>query len=1577
MTRFLSNAILPAAMRPRTTTMTRSHTLFFGLLATLALVFGTWIGQVHADGFGGTVTQGVAPGMEGRPCTTCPGKRSLVASRQNGSVADPIWTYDGSLHLSYTDLVVGRNFPITVTRSYDSRSEYDSAIGYGWIFSFDRRLFEYPDGSIVVRSGNGSRSRFVLTGGAYVAPQSGMQGQLTALGNGTYELRHPGGAVDRFDADGRLSMIVSPSGARQELIYDSRGRLPLIGTSPRALDPNTPMLVAYQPRVTRIQERGADGVLTGYYVDFAYNDATGRVTSATTNDGRAVSYGFDVTGTATRGNLVSVSGLNDYSQTFAYVVASNVNYDPHNITSITNGTGATPVTNKFDTQDRAIEQVEGTTLWTLDYPSTGTTTITQKVRNATGATIQTRTRTQFYDAGGYLTKEIDALGNETRYIYDGNRDITRTELWEKQNTTLVLLKAVDNTYNGQGQPLTETVTLDSVGGQAAEVITTTRTYDNGWVASMQTVSSKYSQIFRTEFTFVRDAQGKPIAIAQLRKRKDDGTFATTSFTYCTAAEAAAANSSCPDVALIKQVDGPRTDVSDVVTFTYYGTTDTSGCASGIGNCWHRGDRKTVANVLGQTMTFLRYDSAGRLIQIRDANNVVAELTYHPRGWVLQQVVRGPDDAVTTDDQITSYQYDARGNATRVTMPDGNFVDLTYDNRDRLTKSRDLAGNEQRYTYDSADNPITAEAWVTLPSNSKKRSQIYTVDMLDRVIQVQGSTTSIASNFTYDAAGRQTTATDPNQVQSTQVYDDLDRLNATVADSASGGLQATTGMSYDAAGHLRGVVDPKGLATTYVYDALGRLTQQNSPDSGTTGYTYDDAGNRTSKTDARNITATYTYDALNRPLTIAFPTTAENVSYQYDAPNAVCQAGETFSQGRLSKLTDQSGTTEFCYDRFGHIVRKVQTVGGQVQVVRYTYDLANRLASLTYPDGTVADYLRDTQGRVKEVGVTATGGTRQILLNNAKYLPDGPASSWQYGNGRTLTRTYDLDYRATGVRDPGAGGLDIGYVYDSGSYLTQVTTQSTALVRAKFEYDALGRLTARKRATDVVQESYTYDKTGDRLTAGEWYKVADPNAPPGGGGTIDQFIASNYTYAADSHRLMAVGSEPRAYSANGNLLSIGDPNAPGGMLRREYIYNDANRMSVAKDNGAIAGTYLYNGLGEQVQRQTGVTTRFVYDEAGQLLGQYDSAGGALQQYVWLGGAPVGMLVSPTQAASANARLKYVETDALGTPRAIIDPSRNLAIWRWDETKEGFGDHAPDADPDADGAQLVFDLRFPGQRYDAASGLHYNYLRDYDPSVGRYTQSDPIGLAGGISTYGYANGVPTSFIDPSGLESACFSTGVGCGLEPMTPEQQQQRLDEAFMMAGVTLGVVGIIVAAPLVIAIAGAVAEYGALGALVMANGEIVALTEISALTGASYATGAIIPGPTSIPVSGVIAAEEVICPAAAESLPVLAFSRARTPEISANIEAAIAEGHPEILAREMAKDAIRANRSAALRGQPKPPSTHSLDEYPFASSMQGGAGARVAPVPRIEQNIQGGIMSNFYREHGIQQGDRFRVVVEP
>ncbi|KAF0813413.1 putative deoxyribonuclease RhsC [Andreprevotia sp. IGB-42] len=109
------------------------------------------------------------------------------------------------------------------------------------------------------------------------------------------------------------------------------------------------------------------------------------------------------------------------------------------------------------------------------------------------------------------------------------------------------------------------------------------------------------------------------------------------------------------------------------------------------------------------------------------------------------------------------------------------------------------------------------------------------------------------------------------------------------------------------------------------------------------------------------------------------------------------------------------------------------------------------------------------------------------------------------------------------------------------------------------------------------------------------------------------------------------------------------------------------------------------------------------------------------------------------------------DQLGTPRQITDPASNAVVWRWDS--EAFGNTQANQDPGNTGNQFVYNLRFPGQYYDAESGRHYNYFRDYDPQTGRYVQSDPIGLAGGsFSTYAYVNGNPIGINDPLGLMGA---------------------------------------------------------------------------------------------------------------------------------------------------------------------------------------------------------------------------------
>lgn len=172
----------------------------------------------------------------------------------------------------------------------------------------------------------------------------------------------------------------------------------------------------------------------------------------------------------------------------------------------------------------------------------------------------------------------------------------------------------------------------------------------------------------------------------------------------------------------------------------------------------------------------------------------------------------------------------------------------------------------------------------------------------------------------------------------------------------------------------------------------------------------------------------------------------------------------------------------------------------------------------------------------------------------------------------------------------------------------------------------------------------------------------------------------------------------------------------------------------------ATSYEYNGAGERVEKTTGATkTLFVYGLNGEILGEYDGSGTPIQETIWLDGRPV--------ATKQGNTVYYVHSDHLGTPRVVTNG--NTVIWRWDS--DPFGATAADEDPDGNSTLFTYNVRFPGQYYDTETGQHYNYYRTFDPSTGKYLESDPIGLDGGLNTYDYVGGNPLSFVDPFGLNA----------------------------------------------------------------------------------------------------------------------------------------------------------------------------------------------------------------------------------
>jgi RHS repeat-associated protein len=212
------------------------------------------------------------------------------------------------------------------------------------------------------------------------------------------------------------------------------------------------------------------------------------------------------------------------------------------------------------------------------------------------------------------------------------------------------------------------------------------------------------------------------------------------------------------------------------------------------------------------------------------------------------------------------------------------------------------------------------------------------------------------------------------------------------------------------------------------------------------------------------------------------------------------------------------------------------------------------------------------------------------------------------------------------------------------------------------------------------------------------------------------------------------------------------------------------------NGATVVQSRYNALGQRVKKSNGDV--FMYDEDGHLIGEYSKSTGRMQrEIVYLGDEPVALLTqtvtgtAPSQVVTPN--VFYIFSDHLGTPRMITQATDNAIRWRWDEA-DPFGLQPPNENPSGLGA-LTFNLRMPGQYYDRESNLFYNYFRDYDPQTGRYVQSDPIGLDGGVNTYAYVGGSPLMSIDPKGL-SGCRLIGLvwECDLDrnppPVDPDQK---------------------------------------------------------------------------------------------------------------------------------------------------------------------------------------------------------------
>lgn len=1095
------------------------------------------------------------------------------------------------------------------------------AIGAHWRHYYQRAIVLESSTSMttaIAYRHDGKVTTFNLYQGNYV-PQADISDRLVQLSDGRFQFTASSDeSVETYLPDGHLESIRSRSGQAQFVTYDACGR------------------------IATVTDDFGKQLQFNYAHDCNSASRAYRITSITTPSGQTISYGYN----ATTGALTSVTYPDGTVRGY-----TSGGYNGRLLTGIVDESGSTYASWAYDSNGRAIssQHAGGADAITISYPAGSFWNITDAtVTDSFGSITKhyyspvrgtnrvtrieqphpsgtgTASRWFTHDANGNVATFQNRRTYKTSYTYDLTRNL-ETSRTEGLNS------------NGTPNPESRTITTQ-------------------WHATFRLPTLITETGRTTGFTF--DSNGNRLT----KTVTDTATSASRTWTW-----------TYDGYGRVLTEDGPRTDVADVTTYTYYTCTTGYEC----------GQLHTATNAAGHVTTYSTYNAHGQPLSILDPNSVVTTLTYDARQRLTNRNVGG---------EATAFQYWPTGLLKRVTSADGSHVEYTYDAAHRLTQIADDENNRIVYTLDAMGNRIQEQNLDSSGAVARKHHR--TINFLNLIKEEIGSANSanVTTALTYDNNANLKTTTAPLGRVTTNSYDKLDRL-IQVTNPASG----ITGFAYNARDDLLSVTDPRGLVTNYAYNGLGDLTQLTSPDTGVTGHSYDSGGNPLTRTDARGQTATYGHDALNR-ITSAVHSD-QTIGYSYDSG--------TNGAGRLTGLSDNSGSTAWAYTAQGRVATRTQVTSGLTRNVGYGYDSSGRLSTVTYPSGVVITY-GYTNGKVTSV----TSGS-ETILSDVLYDPFGPIRGWTWGNASAMARTYDLDGNLDQLD---SGGLKT-YAQDDAFRITGIIDMADASKSWSYGYDLLDRLTSATR-TGLTQD-WSYDANGNRLSQ-------------------TGSAASSYTMAGTSNRLSGVSgalSRSFSYDAAGNATADGSAT---------FGYDGAGRLTSASKGGTSA-SYAQNTLGQRVRKTVnGVVTIFCYDESGHLLGEYEASGALIREYVWLGDIPVAVIT----AGPGTPPFHYwsIHTDHLNTPRSVAHPVSGQRVWRWDSAP--FGESAPDEDPDGDLSLFTMPLRFPGQYADAETGLNYNYFRDYEPQIGRYVQSDPLGLFGGVNTYSYALASPVLNFDPTG-------------------------------------------------------------------------------------------------------------------------------------------------------------------------------------------------------------------------------------
>ena len=660
-------------------------------------------------------------------------------------------------------------------------------------------------------------------------------------------------------------------------------------------------------------------------------------------------------------------------------------------------------------------------------------------------------------------------------------------------------------------------------------------------------------------------------------------------------------------------------------------------------------------------------------------------------------------------QSYAYEYNDDGQLVRQTDPSGKSQRYEYDEQGRLHKSIDGSGNAIVREYSAVPSSGSSSSCSSCSGGLFSSSESDSMERLTRISyptftkefrydsdgrvsdEVYSFTggQSITTSYNYDAFGRVQSISGPGGSVS-YAYDAMGQKIA-VSDPSG-----TTSFAYDDWGNLQSLTDAAGQMTRFDYDNAGKLLHEIRPLNQQTSFDYDPQGRLDTITDAKLQVTDYGYDDQSRLETIAYAD-GRSVTLSYDA------------DGNLAGYDDGVTSATYEYDALGRKTKETVDYGSFSKSFSYSYAANGLKSSFTAPDGTVYEYSYGDNNELREISIPNLGA-----ISFADYQWTRPARI-VYPGGSTREMDYDGLMRLTQLTSTTAGGnvlLDYSYEYDNSG---NIMSKNTEHGEYSYGYDSASRLTGAEHPI-LDDESYAYDEVGNRTSASN----------------AEGEIAHNA-----NNELERYGELEYEYDDNGNMTEV----ILSGQVVFVYHYNDDNRLvKVEGGNNNTIAEYYYDPFGRRLWKDANQTrTYFFYSDEG-LVAEFDVSGSEVRSY---GYQPDSTWSTDPLWMRYNNAYYFYQNDHLGTPQKLTAQNGMLV---WSATYSTFGEASVDIET------VKNNLRFPGQYYDAETGLHYNGNRYYDPRVGRYMSVDPIGFVGGDNNlYAYANSNPLNQFDHLGMAS----------------------------------------------------------------------------------------------------------------------------------------------------------------------------------------------------------------------------------